>query len=111
MCQDAQLQQKLAKLSSAEDFFELLQVDYDPQVVRVNRLHILKRFHDYLARAGLEGSNDRHAYQAHLRQAYADFLTSSGIQEKVFKVFQQAQGTAFVPLTALRRPSSSSESV
>jgi len=47
-----ELDEELAELSSAEDFLEFFGVEYDPSVVHVNRLHILQRFHDYLAEAG-----------------------------------------------------------
>jgi nitrogenase-stabilizing/protective protein len=39
----------LEKLHSAEDFFSCLKVDFDPAMVRVARLHILKRMGKYLA--------------------------------------------------------------
>ena len=38
----------LGTLSAAEEFFEHLGIPYDPAVIRVNRLHILKRFNQYL---------------------------------------------------------------
>ena len=38
------LTQRLAKLSSAEDFLEFFTLPYEQAVVNVNRLHILNRF-------------------------------------------------------------------
>ena len=40
----------LEDLVSAEDFLEYFQVPYEASVVHVNRLHILQRFHDYIAK-------------------------------------------------------------
>ena len=40
--------EQLNKASSAEDFFALLGVDYDPKLVNVARLHILRRMGQYL---------------------------------------------------------------
>ena len=37
------LRKKLEALSSAEDFFLLLDIPFDPEVLRVARLHILRR--------------------------------------------------------------------
>lgn len=100
----------LRKLSSAEDFFEALGVDYDPAVVRVARLHILRRMGEYLARNHLDGATDdeaRAACKEHLAQAYADFVSSSPIAERVFKVHKDAVKPAqppakpFIPLTTL----------
>ncbi len=99
----------LAGLSSAEEFLEFLKVPYDAKVVSVNRLHILKRFHDYLGQSGLPGdsSDDAalgQAYAQALERAYGDFVVSTAVQEKVFKVFQRAEsGKAFVPLSAISR--------
>ena len=56
----------LATLSAAEEFFEHLGVAYDPAVIHVNRLHILKRFNQYLrtsrARCRRPGSGRAAAY-------------------------------------------------
>ncbi|WP_142847664.1 nitrogenase stabilizing/protective protein NifW [Telmatospirillum sp. J64-1] len=104
--------QQIAKLSSAEEFFDFLGVPYDPRVVSVNRLHILKRFHDYLALdANLEEAGEetlRKVYRSLLESAYQDFVRSDAVTEKVFKVFRQAQATqlggqGFVPLSDLSR--------
>lgn len=102
--------EELGKLSAAEEFLNFLEVPYDPQMVQVNRLHILKRFHNYLEQAGLPGDLDepalREAYREHMQRAYSDFLSSNGVTEKLFKVFQQAEKArkaSFVPLSAVSR--------
>lgn len=99
------LMDELHQLSSAEDFLHYFGLDYDPKVVSVSRLHILKRFNQYLAReGGLEGLNDglaRAKCRELLVRAYADFVHSSGVEEKVFKVFHQ--GVQQVSLESLRR--------
>jgi nitrogenase-stabilizing/protective protein len=97
---------RLKALSSAEDFLQFFGVAYDERVVHVNRLHILKRFFQYLHKAdGLSGLDDVELFRRYrelLTQAYQDFVASSAQQEKVFKVFQDQQGTQHVGLAALR---------
>lgn len=81
---------ELEDLVSAEDFLDYFQVPYEAAVVHVNRLHILQRFHDYLAKAGDLPSEEvakRARYKELLTQAYQDFVTSDALTEKVFKVF------------------------
>jgi nitrogenase-stabilizing/protective protein len=105
---------ELAQLSTAEDFFDALEVPYVPARVHVARLHILRRMGQYLAssRAGgaFDGLNDaaiRALCATHLAQAYADFVVSSPIEQRVFKVHQDAvapkpaPNKPFVPLAAL----------
>lgn len=98
--------QSLKSLSSAEDFLQHFGVRYDERVVHVNRLHILKRFYQYLHQAdGLTGLDEVELfrrYRALLERAYADFVRSTPAQEKVFKVFQEADGTRSVSLDSLR---------
>jgi nitrogenase-stabilizing/protective protein len=96
---------RLKALSSAEDFFAFFAVPYETPVVQVNRLHILKRFYQYLGKAqGLQGLDDVELYRRYrelLTQAYADFVRSTPAQEKVFKVFQDTNGTQHVTATSL----------
>lgn len=90
-----------SRLSAAEEIFDFLGVPYDAHVVRVNRLHILKRMHDYLRRESSEGLGDaalRDVYRAALTRAHADFSTSNAVTEKVFKVFRDQAGQGFVGL-------------
>jgi nitrogenase-stabilizing/protective protein len=84
---------QLRKLSSAEDFFEALGVSYDPAVLRVARLHILRRMGEYLGQHRVDTGNDeetRLACRAFLENAYNDFVTSSPIEQRVFKVLKDA---------------------
>ncbi|MBX9794200.1 MAG: nitrogenase-stabilizing/protective protein NifW [Burkholderiaceae bacterium] len=98
--------QKLKALSSANEFLEFFGVEYDEAVVHVNRLHILKRFYQYLHRAqDLDGLNEIdmfRRYREFLVQAYTDFTTSNAATEKVFKVFQDTDGKQHVTVDALR---------
>lgn len=99
------LLQRLQTLSAAEEFFDVLEVPYDPAVLRVVRLHVLKRFHDYLQKeeegiALLDEGDQKLACQALLCRAYDDFLSSSPLKEKVFKVFQD-QNKSMVSVEAL----------
>jgi nitrogenase-stabilizing/protective protein len=83
----------LRKLSSAEEFFEALGVDFDPAVVHVARLHILRRMGEYLANSDFVTASDDEAREAcarHLAQAYQDFVASSPIKERLFKVHKDA---------------------
>lgn len=101
------LQKDLEALSSAEEFFDYFAVPYDRAILNVSRLHILKRFNQYIAKAGgfdkLPGSEAYARCREFLVQAYTDFLTSSGLEEKIFRVFQQAHGIQTVSLDGLRR--------
>ncbi|MFT3956401.1 MAG: nitrogenase stabilizing/protective protein NifW [Piscinibacter sp.] len=100
------LTDRLKALSSAEDFFAFFAVPFDEAVVRVNRLHILKRFYQYLHKSeGMAGLNEVDLFKRYrelLAQAYQDFVTSTPAREKVFKVFQDADGTQHVQLASLR---------
>ncbi len=82
---------RLKRLSSAEDFFAALGVAYDETVLRVARLHILKRMGQYLKSDELDGLPDSVAAaraKATLQRAYADFERSSPLAERVFQVLK-----------------------
>jgi len=103
MTQD-RLEDDLEELSSAEDFLTYFNLPYEPRVVQVNRLHILQRFHDYLAQAGdslpTEEAPRREVHKRLLARAYQDFVASDALTEKVFKVFHEAQNN-FIPVEEL----------
>ena len=79
---------------------------YDRAIVEVNRLHILQRFHNYVAQGGLdlEGSAEQRSnLRPLLERAYQDFVESDARSEKLFKVFRMGQSEHEVPLDSLMR--------
>jgi nitrogenase-stabilizing/protective protein len=106
--------QRLQALSSANEFLDFFGIAYDERVVNVNRLHILKRFYQYLHQAkglptgtaeGLSGLDEIEMFRRYrelLARAYQDFTASTAAKEKVFKVFQDAEGQQHVSLASLR---------
>lgn len=107
--------QELGKLSSAEDFFTFLGIEFEPSVVHVSRLHIMRRMGQYLKGSEIEGAFEglddeaiKTLCREHLESAYQDFVASSPIQERVFKVHKEAIAPKeepagnFVPLDSLK---------
>jgi nitrogenase-stabilizing/protective protein len=104
---DLTLDEAMEELVSAEDFLEYFGIAFDPAVVHVNRLHILQRFHDYIAKAGdlpAAEATRRDLFEVLLNRAYNDFVASDALTEKVFKVFHMHEPqTAFVPIVSIGR--------
>lgn len=103
----SELHAELSRLSSAEEFLDYLGVEYDPRVVNVSRLHILKRFSQYLGGSSLwrELPDDeaRAACRELLARAYREFEISCGVEQGLFKVFQQARGVHKVAVSRVTR--------
>jgi nitrogenase-stabilizing/protective protein len=102
----SELLDDLDELVSAEDFLEYFDIEFDPSVVHVNRLHILQRYHDYLS-AELPLPEDADAfydvYRKLLVKAYEDFVNSDALTEKVFRVFRMhGPQEVFVPVSDLK---------
>ncbi len=99
------LAQRLNELSAAEEFLDFFGIVYEPSVLNVSRLHILKRFYQYMGQErDLDALDDVEMFKrlrARLLQAYGDFVRSTPAQEKVFKVLQNAHG-ASVSFDSLR---------
>ncbi|MDI9846679.1 nitrogenase stabilizing/protective protein NifW [Rhodoblastus sp. 17X3] len=107
--------QDLGQLSSAEDFFNYLDLPFEPTVVQVSRLHILRRMGQYLKGSEIDGAFEglseeqiKTLCRDHLDQAYQDFVASTPIQERLFKVHKEAiepkqePASNFVPLDSLK---------
>jgi nitrogenase-stabilizing/protective protein len=84
---------ELRGASSAEDFFRLLEVPFDPLVIAPARLHILRRMGQSLAATPVEGLEEpaaRAQLRAALLEAYQAFLTSTPLEQRLFKVHRKA---------------------
>ena len=80
------------KLVDAEEFFQFFNLPYDKENVNVNRLHILKKFSQFIAEVddnshGLTSSEILNEYSLALQKAHDLFLESTAYEEKLFKVF------------------------
>jgi len=102
----------LRRLSAAEEIFDYLGVPYEPSVINVARLHILRRMGQYLASEPITALSEhqlRARCRAVLEAAYADFVARTPIEERVFKVHKDAVKTKsgpkhpFVSLTAIAK--------
>jgi len=98
--------QQLKGLSSAEDFLQFFGIPFDQKVINVSRLHILKRFFQYIRQQTDLAQADElkmfTTYRGLLLQAYGDFVSSTPAREKVFKVFQDVEGRQHVSLDSLK---------
>ncbi|MEA5448089.1 nitrogenase-stabilizing/protective protein NifW [Leptolyngbya sp. CCNP1308] len=78
------------QITDAEAYFEFFGLDYDPQIVNVNRLHILRKFSQLMADEDQTQSEEHllQSYRQALQVAYSVFTTSNSVEQKLFKVFQ-----------------------
>jgi nitrogenase-stabilizing/protective protein len=82
------------KLVNAEEFFNFFNLSYDLEVVNVNRLHILKKFSQYMREVDDNSPNLNQEerlgqYSLALEKAYQVFLESTAQEQKLFKVFNE----------------------
>lgn len=97
----------IASLSSAEDIFTYMLLPYEQEVLNVSRLHIMKRLGQYLRDQDFSGLDEEQIFLAtrqHLKRAYLDFVESTPLKEKVFKVFSDKaaeQAARFVSIDQL----------
>ncbi|MBN3947531.1 MAG: nitrogenase-stabilizing/protective protein NifW [Nostoc sp.] len=80
------------QLVDAEEFFKFFDMSYDVEVVNVNRLHILKKFSQYIKEIDdnspdLSQEEKLNQYSLALQKAYQVFIDSTPHEQKLFKVF------------------------
>jgi len=87
---DFSVDDDLDDLVSAEDFLEYFGLEYDETVVKVNRLHILSRYHENISKTELPEAESarREAYKDMLSSAYNDFVVSDPKTEKALKIYK-----------------------
>ncbi|WGV26687.1 nitrogenase-stabilizing/protective protein NifW [Halotia branconii] len=84
--------EEFQKLVDTEEFLQFFELPYDQTFVNVNRLHILKKFSQYMAEVDdkfpdLTPEAKLSQYSLALQKAYELFLESSPHEQKLFKVF------------------------
>ncbi len=82
------------QLTDTEQYFRFFKLDYDAKVVNINRLHILKQFSNSIKEIDasfpeLSDEDRLTQYRTALIQAYDLFMESSGVEQKLFKVFNE----------------------
>ena len=112
MISESEFDLDLEELSSAEEFLNYFEVDYDQSVVHVNRLHILQRYHNYLNAVKDMPETDQERYVIYadlLTRAYNDFVNSNAQAEKVLKVFRMGEPSVVkIPISELKLKGASS---
>lgn len=95
------------KLVDAEDYLQFFEIEYDPNFVNINRLHILKQFSLLIKEVDQafpeSGETEKlEKYHLALEEAYQVFKSSSPLETKLFKVFQ-SKPKNFVSLEELTK--------
>ncbi|WP_066380228.1 MULTISPECIES: nitrogenase-stabilizing/protective protein NifW [unclassified Anabaena] len=84
--------EEFKKLADAEEFLKFFELEYDPKIVHVNRLHILKKFSQLISEIDsnpdLSTEERLNQYCLALQKAYQTFLESTPQEQKLFKVFK-----------------------
>ena len=83
---------KFQLLADAEEYFAFFDMPYEQEIVNVNRLHILKKFSQYIQEidekySDLNLSDKLIHYRDALEKAYQVFIESTPHEQKLFKVF------------------------
>jgi nitrogenase-stabilizing/protective protein len=84
------------KLVDAEEFFQFFNLPYDQKFVNVNRLHILKKFSQFMREVDenspdLKPEEKLEQYAIALQKAHDVFVESTPQEQKLFKVFNDKQ--------------------
>lgn len=102
---------------TAEEYFAVLDVAYSPQVLAVNRLHILRHFSGEIARIDRPVADRAHPgqegpqqpprldpvtrlarYRDALRRSYQTFVTGTALDHRLFAGLARRAPQAFVPV-------------
>ena len=93
--QASDLPPALAACRDAEDWFAALRVAYDPRVLDVGRLHVLRLFGRELEAVD---RSDAAAVRGALERAYRALVEAGPLEHRLFKVLADRAPGQFVPL-------------
>ncbi|QYX31306.1 nitrogenase-stabilizing/protective protein NifW [Sphaerospermopsis torques-reginae] len=84
--------EEFKKIVDAEAYLQFFNLPYDQHFVNVNRLHILKKFSQFMYQIdeqypNLSAAEKLEKYSQALQQAYQVFIESTPHEQKLFKVF------------------------
>lgn len=87
----------LKELQDTEDFFHFFRVPFHPEILKISRVHILKKFRYYLQEEGYmdADSNDKEIWnvqRALLTRAYRDFVRPTPLRQRFFSEFYKKNG-------------------
>ncbi len=88
--------EEFKQLVDAEEFLNFFNLPYDQEIVNVNRLHILKKFSQYIREiddnsADINSADLLNKYAEAMQKAYQVFIESTPQEQKLFKVFNDKQ--------------------
>ena len=91
------------RCTTAEEYFEILGIAYQPSVVEVNRLHILRHFGSQLAKLDSAAGEPDPAtvltrYREALLRSYQAFLTGTALDHRLFAGLERRTPQAFVDI-------------
>lgn len=94
-------------LATAEEYLNFFSIPFDPKVVQVNRLHILKKFSQLKKEIdqkepGLNSEEKFGRYKSAMEASYQLFVLSNAVEQKLFKVFQEP-APGFISLSSIER--------
>lgn len=95
---------QLHTMSSAEEMFAFLGLDFEQAVLNRARLHVMKRMGDYLSKVDLHALDEDGVFQearTALKRAHDDFVDSTPREQKALKIYTQPRGN-MVPLAGLK---------
>ena len=86
--------EEFRKLTDTEEYLQFFDIAYDQKFVNINRLHILKQFSILIEEIDkvfpdVSESERLDKYASAFEEAYQLFVTSSPLETKLFKVFQE----------------------
>ena len=82
----------MADLSSAEEFFELFEVPFDPERMMAVRLHVLTDFHQYIQTIDKDDFGEQELFEAYQKALKMAWEIHANSDAAIRKRFEQVTG-------------------